>query len=146
MGQAEEVAKAKPTHWMNRYLEQLNTEEGLSADEIFEEENARRAKVDLPLLKFNSIGRTLNTFGYPKSGTKHKHAVVVKPTGIETVIKDIKRKVEKLTGLIKEEKLASIEEEFIWLFIENYPESQIVDMLQLNKKQLGEIKKKLHLS
>jgi hypothetical protein len=146
MGQAEEVAKAKPTHWMNRYLEQLNTEEGLSADEIFEEENARRAKVDLPLLKFNSIGRTLNTFGYPKSGTKHKHAVVVKPTGIETVIKDIKRKVEKLTGLIKEEKLASTEEEFIWLFIENYPESQIVDMLQLNKKQLGEIKKKLHLS
>ncbi len=146
MGQAEEVAKAKPTHWMNRYLEQLNTEEGLSADEIFEDENARRAKVDLPLLKFNSIGRTLNTFGYPKSGTKHKHAVVVKPTGIETVIKDIKRKVEKLTGLIKEEKLASTEEEFIWLFIENYPESQIVDMLQLNKKQLGEIKKKLHLS
>jgi hypothetical protein len=146
MGQAEEVAKAKPTHWMNRYLEQLNTEEGLSADEIFEEENARRAKEDLPLLKFNSIGRTLNTFGYPKSGTKHKHAVVVKPTGIETVIKDIKRKVEKLTGLIKEEKLASTEEEFIWLFIENYPESQIVDMLQLDKKQLGEIKKKLHLS
>ena len=146
MGQAEEVAKAKPTHWMNCYLEQLNTEEGLSADEIFEEENARRAKVDLPLLKFNSIGRTLNTFGYPKSGTKHKHAVVVKPTGIETVIKDIKRKVEKLTGLIKEEKLASTEEEFIWLFIENYPESQIVDMLQLDKKQLGEIKKKLHLS
>ena len=146
MGQAEEVAKAKPTHWMNRYLEQLNTEEGMSADEIFEEENARRAKEDLPLLKFNSIGRTLNTFGYPKSGTKHKHAVVVKPTGIETVIKDIKRKVEKLTGLIKEEKLAPTEEEFIWLFIENYPESQIVDMLQLNKKQLGEIKKKLHLS
>ena len=146
MGQAEEVAKAKPTHWMNRYLEQLNTEEGMSAEEIFEEENARRAKVDLPLLKFNSIGRTLNTFGYPKSGTKHKHAVEVKPTGIETVLKDIKRKVEKLTGLIKEEKLASIEEEFIWLFIENYPESQIVDMLQLNKKQLGEIKKKLHLS
>ena len=71
---------------------------------------------------------------------------MVKPTGIETVIKDIKRKVEKLTGLIKEEKLPSIEEEFIWLFIENYPESQIMDMLQLDKKQLGEIKKKLHLS
>ena len=145
MGQAEEVAKLKPNHWMNRYLEHLNTEEGMSAEEIFEEENARRAKEDLPLLKFNSIGRTLNTFGYPKSGTKHKRLVEVKPTGIETVLKDIKRKVEKLTRLIKEEKLASIEEEFIWLFIENYPESQIVDMLQLNKKQLGEIKKKLHL-
>jgi len=146
MGQAEEVAKLKPSHWMNRYLEQLNTEEGMSAEEIFEEENARRAKEDLPLLKFNSIGRTLNTFGYPKSGTKHKPSVVIKPTGIETVLKDIKRKVEKLTGLIKEEKLSSIEEEFIWLFVENYPESQIVDMLQLDKKQLGEIKKKLHLS
>lgn len=146
MEQAEEVAKLKPNHWMNRYLEHLNTEEGMSAEEIFEEENARRAKVDLPLLKFNSIGRTLNTFGYPKSGTKHKRLVEVKPTGIEAVLKDIKRKVEKLTRLIKEEKLASIEEEFIWLFIENYPESQIADMLQLNKKQLGEIKKKLHLS
>lgn len=146
MGQAEEVAKLKPNHWMNRYLEQLNTEEGMSAEEIFEEENARRAKEDLPLLKFNSIGRTLNTFGYPKSGTKHKRLVEVKPTGIEMVLKDTKRKVEKLTRLIKEEKLLPIEEEFIWLFIENYPESQIVDMLQLNKKQLGEIKKKLHLS
>ncbi len=145
MGKAEEVAKAKPNHWMIRYLEQLNSEEGMSAEKIFEEENARRAKEGLPLLKFNSIGRTLNTFGYPKSGTKHKHLVEVKPTGIETVIKDIKRKVEKLSELIKEENLSDVEEEFIWLFIEDYPESQIVDMLQLDKKQLGEIKKKLHL-
>ncbi len=136
----------KPQHWMTRYLERLNSEEGLSAEEIFEEENARRAKEGLPLLKFNSIGRTLNTFGYPKSGTKHKRIAGVKPTRIETVIKDIKRKVEKLSELIKEENLSDVEEEFIWLFIEDYPESQIVDMLQLDEAKLGEIKKKLHLS
>ncbi len=146
MGKAEEVAKAKPQHWMNRFIERLNSEEGMLAEEIFEEENARRAKEGLPLLKFNSIGRTLNTFGYPKAGTKHERLVQVKPTHIETVINDIKRKVEKLTELIKEEKVSHVEEEFIWLFVEDYPESQIADMLQLDKKQLGEIKKKLHLS
>jgi hypothetical protein len=136
----------KPQHWMTRYLERLNSEEGLSAEEIFEEENARRAKEGLPLLKFNSIGRTLNTFGYPKSGTKHKRVAEVKPTRIETLIKEIKRKVEKLSELIKEEKLSHVEEEFIWLFIEDYPESQIVDMLQLDEAKLEEIKKKLRLS
>ncbi len=146
MGKAEEVAKAKPQHWMNRFIERLNSEEGMLAEEIFEEENARRAKEGLPLLKFNSIGRTLNTFGYPKAGTKHERLVQVKPTHIETIINDIKRKVEKLTELIKEEKVSHVEEEFIWLFVEDYPESQIADMLQLDKKQLGEIKKKLHLS
>ena len=135
----------KPQHWMNRYLERLNSEEGMSAEEIYEEENARRAKEGLPLLKFNSIGRTLNTFGYPKSGTKHKRLAEVKPTRIETVIKDIKRKVEKLGELIKEENLSHVEEEFIWLFIEDYPESQIADMLQLDQAALGAIKKKLHL-
>ncbi|MCW3133361.1 MAG: hypothetical protein N2V78_03425 [Methanophagales archaeon] len=135
----------KPQHWMNRYLERLNSEEGMSAEEIYEEENARRAKEGLPLLKFNSIGRTLNTFGYPKSGTKHKRLAEVKPTRIETVIKDIKRKVEKLGELIKEENLSHVEEEFIWLFIEDYPESQIADMLQLDQAELGAIKKKLHL-
>ncbi len=146
MGKAEEVAKAKPQHWMNRFIERLNSEEGMLAEEIFEEENARRAKEGLPLLKFNSIGRTLNTFGYPKAGTKHERLVQVKPTHIETIINDIKQKVEKLTELIKEEKVSHVEEEFIWLFVEDYPESQIADMLQLDKKQLGEIKKKLHLS
>ncbi|RJS81119.1 hypothetical protein CW713_06680 [Methanophagales archaeon] len=136
----------KPQHWMTRYLERLNSEEGLSAEEIYEEENARRAKEGLPLLKFNSIGRTLNTFGYPKSGTKHKRVAEVKSTRIETVIKEIKRKVEKLCELIKEEKLSHVEEEFIWLFIEDYPESQIKDMLQLDEAKLEEIKKKLRLS
>ena len=135
----------KPQHWMTRYLERLNSEEGMSAEEIYEEENARRAKEGLPLLKFNSIGRTLNTFGYPKSGTKHKRLAEVKPTRIETVIKEIKRKVEKLGELIKEENLSHVEEEFIWLFIEDYPESQIADMLQLDQAELGAIKKKLHL-
>ena len=145
MEKAEEVSKAKPQHWMNSYIERLSSEEGMLAEEIFEEENALRAKEGIPLLKFNSIGRTLNTFGYPKAGTKHERLVQVKPTHIETVIKDIKRKVEKLTELIKEEKVSHVEEEFIWLFIEDYPESQIADMLQLDEVELGEIKKKLHL-
>ncbi len=144
MEKAKEVVK--PQHWMTRYLERLNSEKGMSAEEIYEEENARRAKEGIPLLKFNSIGRTLNTFGYPKAGTKHKRVAQVKPTHIDTVIRDIKRRVEKLGELIKEEKLSHVEEEFIWLFIEDYPESQIVDMLQLDEAGLKEIKKKLHLS
>ncbi|MCK4476411.1 MAG: hypothetical protein KAU16_06760 [Methanophagales archaeon] len=143
MGKAKEVVK--PQHWMNRYIERLNREEGMSAEEIYEEENARRAEEGLPLLKFNSIGRTLNTFGYPKAGTKQRHLAQVKPVRIGTFMKDIKRKVEKLGELIKEEKLSHLEEEFIWLFIENYPESQIVDMLQLDEAGLKGIKKKLHL-
>lgn len=143
----EETRKvAKPPHWMTRYLERLNSEEGMSAEEIFEEENARRAEEGLPLLKFNSIGRTLNTFGYPKAGTMHGHLAQVKPVRIGAFMKDIKRKVEKLGELIKGEGLSHLEEEFIWLFIENYPESQIVDMLQLDEARLKEIKKKLQLS
>jgi hypothetical protein len=143
----EEAKKVvKPQHWMNRYLERLNSEEGMSAEEIYEEENARRAEEGLPLLKFNSIGRTLNTFGYPKAGTRHRHLAQVKPARIGTFMKDIKRKVEKLGELVKEEELSHLEEEFIWLFIENYPESQIVDMLQLDEAGLKEIKQKLQLS
>jgi len=143
MNEAKDVAKQ---HWMDRYIERLNSGEGMSAEEIHEEENARRAKEGLPLLKFNSIGRTLNSFGYPKAGTKHKHLTQVKPVHIGTFMQDIKRKVEKLSELIKEEKLSYSEEEFIWLFIENYPEPQIVDMLQLDSVELEEIKKKLDLS
>ncbi|MBA7528968.1 hypothetical protein ES705_21160 [subsurface metagenome] len=145
MEEAKEVVKQQ--HWMNRYLERLNSEDGMSAEEIHEEENARRAKEGLPLLKFNSIGRTLNTFGHPKAGTKHKqHLAPVKPVRIGTFMKDIKRKVEKLSELIKEERVSHVEEEFIWLFIENYPEPQIVDMLQVDKIELEKIKKKLDLS
>ena len=133
-------------HWMNRYLERLKSEEGMSSEEIYEEENERRTSEGLPLLKFNSIGRTLNTFGYPKAGTKNRHLAQVRPTPIATVMRDIKQKVEKLSGLIKGEQLSQTEEEFIWLFIENYPESQITDMLQLDEVELGEIKEKLQLN
>jgi hypothetical protein len=144
MEEAKEVVKQ---HWMDCYIERLNSEGGMAAEEIYEEENARRAKEGLPLLKFNSIGRTLNTFGYPKAGTKHKqHLTPVTPMRIGTFMKDIKRKVEKLSELIKEERLSHLEEEFIWLFIENYPEPQIEDMLQVDKVELEKIKKKLHLS
>jgi hypothetical protein len=141
----EEAKGVEKQHWMNRYLERLKSEEGLSAEEIHEEENARRASEGLPLLKFNSIGRTLNTFGYPKSGTRHKHVAPARTVRIETVIKEIKRKVEKVSELIEEEKLSHVEEEFVWLFMENYPESQIADMLQLDNGELEKIKEKLHL-
>ncbi len=133
-------------HWMNRYLERLKNEEGMSSEEIYDEENERRTSEGLPLLKFNSIGRTLNTFGYPKAGTKNRHLAQVRQTPVATIMSEIKQKVEKLSRLIKEEKLSQTEEEFIWLFIENYPESQITDMLQLDEVELEEIKEKLQLN
>ncbi len=141
----KEVKGVGKDHWMYRYLDRLESEEGMSAEEIYEEENARRAAEGLPLLKFNSVGRTLNTFGYPKSGTKNKHQEAVKPVRIGVFIKELKRKVEKLNELIKEENLSPVEREFVWLFVENYPESQIKDMLHLGDDELRAIKKKLRL-
>ncbi|RLG33277.1 hypothetical protein DRN80_04925 [Methanosarcinales archaeon] len=142
----KEIKGVGKQHWMYRYVDRLNSEEGMSAEEIYEEENARRAAEGLPLLKFNSVGRTLNTFGYPKSGTKRKQLEEVKQVRIGVFIKELKRKVEKLSELIKEENLSPLEQEFVWLFIEDYPESQIRDMLHLDEEEMQEIKKKLHLS
>jgi len=142
-----DVKGVSKEHWMNRYLERLSSEAGLSAEEIYEEENARRTgEGGIPLLKFNSIGRTLNTFGYPKAGTsRDKQTAEVKPVRIGVFLKDLKRKVTKISELIKEEKLSNTEEEFIWMYLEDYPESQIADMLHLDAVELKEIKQKLQL-
>ncbi len=140
-----EVKGVGKDHWMYRYLDRLESEEGMSAEEIYEEENARRAAEGLPPLKFNSVGRTLNTFGYPKSGTKNRQLEAVKPVRIGVFIKELKRKVDKLKELIKEENLSPVEREFIWLFVEDYPESQIKEMLHLGDDEVQDIKKKLHL-
>jgi len=146
MAMKKKIEGVSEQHWMYRYVERLDSEEGMSAEEIYEEENARRAAAGLPLLKFNSVGRTLNTFGYPKSGTKRKRLEKVKPMRIGVFIKELKRKVDKLSELINEENLSHLEQEFVWLFIEDYPESQIMDMLHLGEEEMQEIKKKLHLT
>jgi len=70
----------------------------------------------------------------------------VKPMRIGVFIKELKRKVDKLSELINEENLSHLEQEFVWLFIEDYPESQIMDMLHLGEEEMQEIKKKLHLT
>ncbi len=140
----EEIKGVSKEHWMNRYLERLNSEAGLSAEVIYEEENARRSKEGIPLLKFNSIGRTLNTFGYPKAGTiRNKQLAEAKPVRIGAFIKDLKGKVTRISELMEEEKLSQKEQEFIWMYIEDYPESQIADMLHLDGMELQEIKQKL---
>jgi len=56
-----EIKGVSKDHWMRAYLKRVASKEGLSAEEIYEEENARRAREGIPLLKFNSIGRTLDT-------------------------------------------------------------------------------------
>ncbi len=142
----KETKEIKKPHWMNRYLERLNSEEGLSAEEIYDEENALRAKEGLPAIKFNSVGRTLNTFGFPKSGTRQKRLGPPRVSArTSTLLKETKQKVEELSELLKEERLSHLEEEFVWLFIEGYPEPQIEGMLQLDEVKLKEIKKKFRL-
>ncbi|KAF5429574.1 hypothetical protein C5S39_08765, partial [Candidatus Methanophagaceae archaeon] len=93
-----------------------------------------------------SIGRTLNTFGYPKAGTsKNTQLAEAKPVRIGVFLKDLKRKVANISELINEEKLSHAEQEFIWLYIEDYPESQIADMLHLDATELDDIKQKLQV-
>jgi len=142
-----EIKGVSKDHWMRAYLKRVASKEGLSAEEIYEEENARRAREGIPLLKFNSIGRTLNTFGYPKAGTrKDKQPAEAKPAArIGVFLKDVKRKVANISELVKEEKLSHVEQEFIWMYIEDYPESQIADMLNLKDSELGAIKQKLQV-
>jgi len=141
-----DVKGVSKEHWMNCYLERLNSKEGLSAEEIYDEENVRRTSEGIPLLKYNSIGRTLNTFGYPKAGTsKNTQLAEAKPVRIGVFLKDLKRKVANISELINEEKLSHAEQEFIWLYIEDYPESQIADMLHLDATELDDIKQKLQV-
>jgi len=53
--------------------------------------------------------------------------------------------VANISELVKEEKLSHVEQEFIWMYIEDYPESQIADMLNLKDSELGAIKQKLQV-
>jgi len=136
------IRKPIRVEWLQRYIKQLKSAEGLSAVELFEAENKRRATEELPQIKLQSVQRILNMCGYSKFGTAPGGAMDSKVREIGTIIGGMRTQMQKLEALIKQVELPTTEREFCYLYLENYSSEGIVALLGIDNEKVKELMRK----
>ena len=140
--------------WIERYLERLQSEKGMAAEAILKVENARRQQEGVKEIKLRSIERVLNEEGFPLYGTARATVVerrdfitTLPPTekGVGRLIQRVREEVVKLEQMMKAVALSPAEQEFCYLWMENYPNEVIAGLMDLGDTELKEMKEKLGL-
>ena len=155
MADVMKAGKKQGKHrWIDLYLERLNSEKGMAADAIFKEEDARRQREGVKAIKLRSIERVLNKKGYPLYGTaraavaeRRSFTTTLAPTekGVGRLIQRVREEVTKLEVMIKAVKLSPAEQEFCYLWLENYPDDVIAGLMDMPDAKLKAMKEKLGL-
>lgn len=150
-----EPKKGREKHrWIEWYLERLNSEKGMSAEAILKEENARRRREGVTAIKLRSIERVLNKEGFPLYGTARKavaerrgFTATLAPTekGVGQLIQRVRGEVTKLEQMMKAAKLSPTEQEFCYLWLENYPDDVIGGLMDLPDAEMKAMKEKFGL-
>ena len=147
--------KRKGKHrWIDLYVERLNSEKGVAAEAIFNEENARRRREGVAEIKLRSIERVLNKMGFPLYGTalagvaeRRNFTTTLAPTakGVGQLIQRVRGNVIKLKEIVDAGVLSPKEEEFCYLWMENYPDEVIGGLMDLMEVELKAMKEKFGL-
>jgi len=140
--------------WIDLYVGRLNSEGGMAADAILKEETARRRREGVAAIKLRTIERVLNKEGFPLYGTARKgvaerrnFTTTLPPTnkGVGQLIQRVRGEVTKLERMIEAVGLSPAEQEFCYLWMENYPDEVIVGLMELGDVELKNMKELLGL-
>lgn len=130
------------THWLNLYLEKLNSDEGMSVEEIEQLEIERRKAEGLQPIKLATVERALNTFGLPQKGTKK---IYDEMEAVGGMLLRLRKEIEAAEIKLEKIGITPTEREFFWLFIEGYSMREIAEIIDIDETTLEEIREKFYI-